>query len=244
MNRPEAVLTIVKAGSTYPEAAARLGDFEDWLVPGLAGAGCPVRVVDARTEVPLPEPEACAGVVVTGAHAMITDRLPWMQRLSAWTERVVAAGVPFLGICFGHQLLAQALGGRVDYHPKGREIGTVPIELSPHAAADALFAGLPPRFAAQAVHAQSVRVLPPGTTHLAGNAFEANHAFRVGKAAWGVQFHPEFDPTRLAVYLERLTPDLLRAGQDPQAIRAGLAPTPESAALLPRFAALVEARPK
>jgi GMP synthase (glutamine-hydrolysing) len=231
-------LCLIKAGGTYPEAAERLGDFEDWLMPGLGMPRHTVRVVDARQTADLPEPRECAGVVMTGSHAMITHRLPWMARLSGWIERLVAADVPFLGICFGHQMLAQAMGGRVDYHPGGREIGTVPIGLYPDAAADPLFSAMPSRFAAHAVHAQSVLELPPGATRLAGNAFEPTHAFRIGARAWGIQFHPEFDVERMGVYVDHLTPALREAGRDIGAIRAGLAETPESAGLLARFAHL------
>lgn len=235
---PSHVLCVIKAGGTYPDVVGRLGDFEDWLMPGLDLPRQAVRVVDARQAADLPEPGECAGVVVTGAHAMVTDRLPWMERLAAWIERLVMAEVPYLGICFGHQMLAQALGGRVDYHPGGREIGTVPVELAPAAAADPLFSGMPARFAAHAVHAQSVRDLPTGAIRLAGNDFEPTHAFRVGPCAWGIQFHPEFDVERMGVYVDHLTPALLAAGRDIGAIRAGLAETPESAGLLARFVRL------
>lgn len=229
------VLQVIKAGGTYPDVVGRLGDFEDWLMSGLHLPRQAVRVVDARRAGELPDPAECAGVVVTGAHAMVTDRLPWMERLADWIERLVMAQVPYLGICFGHQMLAQALGGRVDYHPGGREIGTVPIELAPAAAADPLFSGMPARFAAHAVHAQSVRDLPPGAIRLAGNDFEPTHAFRVGTRAWGIQFHPEFDVERMGVYVDHLTPALLAAGRDIGAIRAGLTHTPESTGLLARF---------
>jgi GMP synthase (glutamine-hydrolysing) len=233
-------LCLIKAGETYPDVAGRLGDFEDWLMSGLGLPRRALRVVDARLVAGLPEPGECAGVIVTGAHAMVTDRLPWMERLAAWIARLVAEEVPYLGICFGHQMLAQALGGRVDFHPKGREIGTVPIELTQAATADPLFADLPVRFSAHAVHAQSVMDLPPGAIRLAGNAFEPTHAFRVGARAWGIQFHPEFDIERMGLYVDHLTPALLNAGRDIDAIRAGLAQTPESAGLLARFARLAE----
>ena len=232
-------LCLVKAGGTYPDAATRLGDFEDWLHQGLGLPRRALRVVDGRDATDLPAPEECAGVVMTGSHAMVTDRLPWMEQLADWVRRQVHAQVPYLGICFGHQLLAQAMGGRVDYHPAGREIGTVDIELTPGAAEDVLFSALPRRFTAHAVHAQSVRDLPPGATRLAGNAFEPTHAFRVGASAWGIQFHPEFSVAHMEVYVERLRPALIDAGHDIPAILAGLAETPDSAVLLRRFARLV-----
>jgi GMP synthase (glutamine-hydrolysing) len=234
-------LCLIKAGSTYPENIAETGDFEDWLIAGLGLPEDAVCVLDAREVAELPPPGECAGVLIGGAHAMITDEMPWMKRLADWTARVVAAQVPFLGICFGHQMLARAMGGRVDFHPQGREIGSVPIELHPAAETDPLFADMPTRFRAHAVHAQSVVTLPPGAELLAGNSFEATHAFRVGGCAWGVQFHPEFNPARMSVYLDHFAPTLHAVGQDAASIRAGLVATPESASLLPRFARLARA---
>lgn len=241
MSRPDRhprPLCLIKAGGTYPEAVPEMQDFEDWVMAGLGLPHDQVSVIDARLADRLPEPEECVGVVMTGSHAMVSERLPWMERLAEWMRRLVEAEVPFLGICFGHQLLAQALGGRVDFHPRGREIGTVPIELTPAAASDALFSGMPSHFAAHAVHAQSVRELPPGAVLLAGNDFEPTHAFRVGARAWGIQFHPEFNPSRMFMYIDHLALDARCANCDIEAIRAGVAETPESARLLPIFANL------
>ena len=233
-------ICIIKAGSTFPENVAQSGDFDDWLIAGLGVPKAEVRVIDIHKNGKLPDPAECAGVLVSGAHAMITDDLPWMRKLTDWTRRVVTAQVPFLGICFGHQMLARAMGGKVDFHPDGREIGSVEIELNAAAASDLLFASLPRRFPAHAVHAQSVRALPASATLLAGNAFEATHAFRVGTCAWGVQFHPEFNLTQISHYLDHFTPSLQEAGRDAAAIRASLVETPESAGLLPRFAKLAQ----
>jgi len=241
LNLEKRPICIIKAGDTYPDVAAREGDFDTWIAAGLGSDA--VRVIDPREmAMPLPAAADFAGVIISGAHAMLTDDLPWMQRLAEWTRKLVTAQVPCLGICFGHQLLARAMGGTVDFHPQGREIGSVPIELLPAAQADPLFAALPRQFVAHAVHAQSVRKLPKGATLLAGNAFEATHAFRIGSCAWGVQFHPEFTPERLIAYLEHLSPNLLAAGRDIAAIRAGLVDTPIAAGVLPRFARLARAQ--
>ncbi len=235
-------LILLKAGSTFPDLIPRLGDFDQWLRPGLALPDEQVDVLEIWRDAPLPPPEACAGVIMTGAHAMVTDHLPWMRRALDWLPRLVAAEVPYLGICFGHQMLAEAMGGRVDFHPGGREIGCVDLHLYPACADDRLFHGLPERFPALAVHAQSVRELPPGATLLAGNAYEPHHAFRVGGHAWGIQFHPEFNRERMDAYVHHLSQQLCAAGQDCQKIRARLCDTPIAADLLPRFAALAKAR--
>ncbi|RXK81614.1 glutamine amidotransferase [Chlorobaculum sp. 24CR] len=194
-------LFIIKAGSTFATEAERLGDFEAWVRRGLGDMPCPVAVANAEAGEALPAPERCAGVVVTGSHAMVTDNLPWSVAIERWIRELVAIRAPFLGICYGHQLLGRATGGQVGYHPRGREAGTVSIELTSEGERDALFDGIPARFAAHATHAQSVLRLPTDAVHLAFNDYEPNHAFRVGESAWGVQFHPEYTREIMAVYL-------------------------------------------
>ncbi|NTU67359.1 MAG: glutamine amidotransferase [Chlorobiaceae bacterium] len=208
-------LSIIKAGSTFASTAARLGDFEAWIINGLGSLDCPVEVVDAARGGRLPEPGECAGVVVTGSHAMVTDDLPWSLAIERWIPRLVEAGVPFLGICYGHQLLGRAAGGEVGYHPVGREAGTVAVGLTAEAYGDRLFEGLPECFQAHATHAQSVLRLPPGAVRLAGNPHDPNHAFRIGRCAWGVQFHPEYTREVMEAYL----PGGAGAGEAPWAGR-------------------------
>ncbi len=184
-------ILILKTGSTHAPIRERLGDFEDWIAAGLRAGGADVVVHDATAgDAPPPAHGAVAGVVITGSHAMVSEREPWSEALVPWLQAAVQAQTPVLGICYGHQLLAHALGGEVDHHPEGVEIGTVTVELQGAAASEPLLGDLPETFPAQAVHWQSVRRLPPGALLLAGSAHEAHHAFRVGERAWGVQFHP------------------------------------------------------
>lgn len=232
-------LLIAKTGQTLNECAARCGDFEDWFLRGMGLEPSEVRVVHAHLGEPLPPPQAVSGIVITGSHAMVTDRAPWSEALAGWLAEAVPEGLPVLGVCYGHQLLAHALGGEVDYHPQGPEVGTVPVRLTPAAGGDPLLGRLPEAFYAHATHAQSVLRLPPGAVHLAGNDYEPHHAFRVGERAWGVQFHPEFDTRIMHAYVEVRATKCEKAHRDWAAIRATVRETPESAALLRHFASLV-----
>ena len=114
---------IVKTGETLPAIRERRGDFEDWIAAGMGLAREAVDVVEVHREHPLPDAAEPSGIVVTGSPALVTDREPWSERTAAWLRQVVEAGTPLLGICYGHQLLAHALGGRVEQSPRGREIG-------------------------------------------------------------------------------------------------------------------------
>ncbi|MFP8780286.1 glutamine amidotransferase [Hydrogenophaga sp. RWCD_12] len=237
---PSLPLLIIKTGSTHAHIRERLGDFDDWIAAGLReGGAATVQSHDAQADgLPAP-PEQFAGVVLTGSHSMVSEREPWSEALVPWLQAAVEAGTPVLGICYGHQLLAHALGGEVSHHPDGVEIGTVTVERHPVSADDPLLGGLPARFPAQAVHWQSVRSLPANAVLLAGSAHEAHHAFRVGDRAWGVQFHPEFSDEALRAYLDGLGDVLAKEGLDATEIAGSLAPTPEAASVLPRFARLV-----
>ena len=232
-------LLILKTGSTHAHIRDRLGDFDDWIAAGLrAGGATAVLTHDAQNH-GLPAPhDRFAGVVLTGSHAMVSEREPWSEALVPWLRAAVKAGTPVLGICYGHQLLAHALGGEVTHHPDGVEIGTVTVKRHAASEHDPLLCDLPKRFPAQAVHWQSVRRLPAGAVLLAGSAHEVHHAFRVGDRAWGVQFHPEFSDAALRAYLDGLGPTLAKEGLNAGQIAAALKPTPAAASVLPRFAQL------
>ena len=232
---------VVKTGSTLPGIRARRGDFESWIARGMGLAPDEVSVLDVTEGAKLPDPVEPTGIVVTGSSAMVSAREPWSERTGAWLADAVRAGTPVLGICYGHQLLAHGLGGRVGRNPRGREIGTVQLRLSPEARRDALLGGLPEAAHAHATHVESVLELPPGATRLAATDADPNQAFAAGPRAWGVQFHPEFDADVMRGYLESRRGVLRDEGLDADRLLALVRETPEAASLLRRFAALLGA---
>lgn len=236
-----AALYVIKVGSTHPAVAARFGDFESWIADRLVLAAVQTHVIDAQSGDELPPAVECAGIVVTGSHSMITDDPPWSLRVEQWIPSVLQAGVPFLGICYGHQLLARATGGEAGYHPAGKEFGTVPVKLLPPAANDPLFGSLPPTFHVHAAHSQSVLRLPPGAVRLVANTHEPNHAFRLGNA-WGVQFHPEYTADIMRSYITEAARDLASAGANVVDLLAAVVETPHAARVLTNFSRLIEAR--
>lgn len=226
---------IIKAGDTFGDLIEEYGDFEDQIAAGLGQAPDFVRVVNAEKGETLPGPEEMLGAVISGAHAMVTQDLDWSLRLEQWTRKTILAGIPLLGICYGHQIMARAMGGTVDFHPKGTEIGTREIRCLGTADADSLFSGLPQRFQVHLYHSQSVIRLPEGAVLLAENGFEPHQAFRIGDCAWGVQFHPEACAAITRGYIRNLRAALESEGQDIDALTGTLAETPHAAALLKRF---------
>ena len=238
MSQTNPKVVILKTGSTYPGLKEQFGDFEEWFVRGLSPRFDITVLNTVAGELP-GEPTDWDGVVVTGSPAMVSDREPWSEDAAEWLARVVDKAVPLLGVCYGHQLLAHALGGEVGYHPGGRESGTHRVELLNSAADDPLFRGMPDSFNAQLTHKQTVLRLPQGAILLGRNEFEPHQAFRVGKCAWGVQFHPEFSDAIMRAYLGVQATDLEREGFDSQAMINSVTGAPEASGLLERFCALV-----
>jgi GMP synthase (glutamine-hydrolysing) len=225
-------LAIFVTGAPSPALLARSGSFAT-LVRQTVGDAWPGDwvEVDCIASVP-PDPDSLSGIVVTGSPSSVTEDASWMQRTGEALRRAIARELPVLGICFGHQLLAHALGGQVVPNPRGREIGTVPVEIL---VGDPLL-GLARTLLVQATHVDSVVELPPQAVVLARSRLEPCAAVRFAPHAWGVQFHPEFSADVIRQYLEERRDRLLEEGLDPSNLGARVEDTPESAEVLPRFA--------
>lgn len=126
------------------------------------------------------------GVIALGGSLGVHDAR--LREARRWIRNVVLAGVPFLGVCLGGQLLASALGARV---ARGRpEVGLHDVFLTEAAERDALFSGLPRRLQVAGWHEDSFDLVR-GAVPLAGSVECTYQAFRFGAAAYGLQFHPE-----------------------------------------------------
>ena len=126
-------------------------------------------------------------LVVTGSRASVYWDEAWIDPLVDYVAEAAADGVPILGVCYGHQVLAEALGGRVagmnDF-----ELGYNTVE---QVGDDPLFEGIADSFTVFTSHGDTVADLPPGAELIAHNDHGV-HGFRRGDC-WGVQFHPEYD---------------------------------------------------
>ena len=229
-------LLILKTGSALPDVVARRGDFERWITDGLGLDDDNVEVVDVYRDHEPPAPEETAAVVVTGSAAMVTNRARWSVEAGRWIAEAVDRGVPVLGICYGHQLMADALGGEVGKNPYGREIGTIEVTLTPEGEEDPLLGVLAPAAEVQSTHVESVLVLPPGARLLATSALDPNQAFAIGPRAWGVQFHPEADAEMIRSYVMGRRNVIAREGIDPDALIEATRDSGAGRRLLRRFA--------
>lgn len=228
-------LLIVQTGAALPAIRARHGDFPEWFRRGL---GCtPAQIACVRVDAgeTLPPPQTVAAAIITGSGAMVSERLEWSERTAGWVRAAVDAELPLLGVCYGHQLMAHALGGRVDYNPRGREIGTVLVDTLPGAADDPLLCCAPAQFSAHATHLQSVLQAPRDAVVLARSALDECQAVRYGTYAWGLQFHPEFSVAQMRAYLHERAGTVNAEGLDAAGLRDAVRACVQARALLRRF---------
>ncbi|MEO8160930.1 MAG: glutamine amidotransferase [Arenimonas sp.] len=226
---------ILEAGRPI-DPLRRHGSFGHWIRVAAGLHGREVRhchIIDGEA---LPaRPGDFAGVLISGSGAMVTEHADWSERSAEWLRSAAHEGVPLFGICYGHQLLAHALGGEVGYNPRGREIGTVPVKLHGPAQADALFGGLGEAMPAQTTHRQSVLKLPPQAELLASSALDACQAFRWGESVWGVQFHPEFSTALMRSYILARREALVEEGTCHRSLLESVRPAPQARRVLDRF---------
>jgi len=230
-------IALIKTGGTIEQIKSRHGDFEDWFSEGLGVPG--LLQVDVFTNQPLPCAESLAGIVITGSAAMVSDREDWSERTAEWLAGAVNSGIPVLGVCYGHQLLAHALGGRVGPNPAGRQIGTVTTQLVDAASNDPLLKHLPKTFDSQASHLEVVLELPANAERLATSSLDDNFSIRFADKVWGVQFHPEFSGPVMTKYINYRAEAIRQEGLDPEELLERVADTKQAKTVLQRFTALL-----
>jgi GMP synthase (glutamine-hydrolysing) len=219
-----------------PEVVAEFGDFVSWFGDPLRSLANLV-VVDPR-ETPITQSvlDEVDSIVITGSRAAAYSDEPWVDALhSVVREAVMERHLPLLGVCFGHQVLARALGGAVAPNPRGLELGTIEVTLNDAGRESALFAAIPPRFHVQTLHGDTVSELPVGAKLLGSSPGDDHQAFAIG-SAFGVQFHPEVRAEMLVLFLQMNGPRLRDRGLDPDVLRGALRPTPSGAQILMNFA--------
>ena len=227
---------ILKTGRAIPVLASEMGDFEHWIRTSMDLSTTETLVTAVFEGQVLPNHSEISSIVISGSPAMVTEELGWIQTSEEYILSAITAKIPVLGICFGHQLLAQALGGTVGWHPQGREIGTTDITLTPDSSDDPVFRNMPAHFPVHVTHMQTITHLPEGAKVLAGNNFESHHSVRFADNTWGVQFHPEFDENIMRGYIKARYHQIDEEGLDPQSLLSSVHSTPKASQLLQNFA--------
>lgn len=232
-------IVTIKTGDSIPSLVARRGDFEDWIIAGMGYSHTSAMVVSVHKGETPPDFDLIDGIVITGSHEQVTDRADWSERTASWLVKAVKREIPILGICFGHQLLAYALGGKVDYMPGGPEFGTVSISLTAASIDDPILGNLPRTVEVQASHYQSVIELPPKATLLAFSEKDPHSAFRYGPCVWGVQFHPEYDADIATAYMHEFSGKNEKSNENIATLFGNCKDTITGGLILRRFAEFV-----
>jgi GMP synthase (glutamine-hydrolysing) len=144
---------------------------------------------------------------------------------------IIERDIPFLGVCFGHQLVADVRSGRVTNDHAQKKVGTFDVWLTDVGRHDPLFTSLPSVFPAQYGHKDSVTSLPQGAELLAFGDSCAFSALRYGSRAYTVQFHPELTEQDVIWKLKN-SPGYLPEGVSAESI---VRPSPDASAIIPLF---------
>lgn len=149
------------------------------------------RVIDG--EYPA-DPDECDGYIISGSRYSVYEDLPWIKRFEAFVQHLYQQGKPTVGICFGHQMMAQALGGKTERASNGWGVGIATSEVK------SVPRWLTPKldnYSLVVSHQDQVTQLPPGAETLAGSAFCPIGMFTVGEHFLGIQGHPGIFPRLL-----------------------------------------------
>lgn len=251
MNRkaaPPLRLAVLKTGFPVPEVEKKEGPFASMFRDRIAAADglasvdvAEIDLMNAALDDPDPAFAAFDGVIMSGSASMLDEELPWMHRAIRIAKVLAHSDTPFLGVCFGHQVLGRAMDADVGNNARGRMMGTVDVTRTQ---SDPLFDKMPQTFQAQVSHVDVIRAPGPHLEVVGTSPHDPCHMVRFKDSTWGVQFHPEFSRWTVSHYLKA------RADVVDAELGAGtaakwtdrLVDTPDATALLPHFARLCEVR--
>lgn len=188
---------ILQTGYVPPELAPVTGEYPAMFERLLAPYGFSFETYAVVDGVFPPGPEAADGWLVTGSRHGAYEDHPWIAPLEELIRAIVAADKPLIGVCFGHQIIAQALGGTVEKFDGGWSVGPQTYD----------FGGTPKTV--QAWHQDQVTKLPEGAEVVAGNEFCRYAALVYPGKAYTVQPHPEFDDTFIKGLLDTRGPGVV-----------------------------------
>ncbi|MCA1175258.1 MULTISPECIES: glutamine amidotransferase [unclassified Pantoea] len=183
-------LALIQLEVPPPQVVAQIGEQPVWFIDALQLQPDDYVIVRPHLGEELPAFDRVSGAILSGSWAMVTDHADWSERTAAWIRGALEADLPLLGVCYGHQLMAYALGGKVGDNPNGWERGLK--NLTHTASDDPWLATLPGEFQAWLSHRQSVITPPSQAKVLAHSELDGCQILRYSPQALSVQFHPEF----------------------------------------------------
>ncbi|MDB5473905.1 MAG: type 1 glutamine amidotransferase [Devosia sp.] len=205
-------LTLIQTGDVPVPLRHKFGPYPKMFEAMFDGTGhgFSYEVVAVSEGQPFPDPRDLQGIVVTGSAAGVYDDLPWLAPLRAFIQAAYGSRTPMLGVCFGHQIMAEALGGEVRKSEKGWGLGRHSYGV---AARPGFMRRAPASLAIACSHQDQVITRPPEATLILASEFTPNAGLAYGNgAALSVQAHPEFADDYTVALAE------LRRGKAPDAV--------------------------
>ena len=193
-------ISIITNGPGIAEVKSLYGQASDWVQNVLSDYDVDVKVVKAY-EMEDFSSERDDAWIITGSAYSVYDDFKWIDYLKMKLSEMNKIGKPVLGICFGHQLIAEAFGGKVELNSKGWELGSCKIKLTDSGTANKLFSGITTPLSVYQSHQDVVVSLPENATLMAENDMGIQ-SFVCNDCLYGVQFHPEFTKIVMEKYLE------------------------------------------
>lgn len=201
-------IAILETGAPPPPLAPAYGDYPA-MFRALLGEAFETETFDVQAGA-LPDPDRFDGAIITGSAAGVYEDHPWIAPLMDWI-RGAKGRLRLVGVCFGHQAMAQALGGQVEKSHRGWGVGLHRYEV---AAGEPWMQPPASRIAIPVSHQDQVIAPPPGARVLLSSAFTPYAGLAWGEDAVSFQCHPEFSPAYAAALVEG------RAGRIPPAVAA------------------------
>jgi len=195
-------ITIMIAGNASNHIENNVGSKKAWYLKRLSHLNYNIKFIEIfKDSFSSSELENDAWII-TGSEYSVYDDMDWLKLFKIHLLEAIDNNVPILGICFGHQLLAEVLNGKVKKNPNGWEVGYSPINLTDDGLNSKLFLDFPNNFYAAETHQDVILELPDNCIALAENdmgiqSFQHNY-----KNLYGVQFHPEFNAEIMNAYLQ------------------------------------------
>lgn len=219
---------ILETGHAPDALRAAHGDYSDMIARFLGGKGFTFRAWNVEAMDFPDSVDAAEGWVLTGSRHGVYEDHPFIPPLEAFIREAYAKAVPMVGICFGHQIIAQALGGHVEKFAGGWAVGPTEYEIEGQG------------YRLQAWHQDQVTE-PPAAARTVGHAPGCAHAALIyGDRAFSVQPHPEYGPAFIEGLMEVRAPGVVPPERlAPARARLGEATAPSSARMAARMAAFL-----